>query len=102
MLLALDKDNIYLGFDVLSKETIEGTVKLIEATPENFPIDGSLIKPKYTESGWIEGATDEEIQYREKNQGIVLSGKSREEILAETVNFLGLQIAEMKMNGGGN
>lgn len=102
MLLAVDKDGFYLGFDVLSVNTIDNTSKVIEATPENFPIDGNIIKPKYDGTSWIEGATKQEIEDAHSNQGIIISGKPREEVLAETVNFLGLQIAELKMNSGDN
>lgn len=71
MLLAVDKDGFYLGFDVLSVNTIEGTSRVIEANEHNWPIDSILVKPKLTDSGWIEGATQEEIDYRNENQGVV-------------------------------
>lgn len=71
MLLAVDKNGFYLGFDVLSVNTIEGTSQVIEATEYNWPIDSTLVKPKLTDSGWIEGATQEEIDHRNGNQGVV-------------------------------
>lgn len=72
MLLAIDKDGFYLGFDVLSINTIEGTAQVIEADEHNWPVDSTLVKPKLTDSGWIEGATPEEIKHAHDNQGIVI------------------------------
>jgi len=98
MLIALDKDNIFLGFDVLSKATISGTETLIEATDKNFPIDPYLVKPKYDGDNWIEGASPEEIDLIQNNQGIIINDDNPN-TLADTVNFLAVQIAELQTGG---
>jgi len=94
MLIALDKNDCFLGFDVLSVNTIEGTSRVIEANEHNWPIDSTLVKPKLTDSGWIEGATQEEIDYGNENQGVVATDihKSSVELKLDKI----LEILESK------
>lgn len=93
MLLAVDKDGFYLGFDVLSVNTIEGTSRVIEANEHNWPIDSTLVKPKLTDSGWGEGATQEEIDHRNGNQGVVVeTSKSSVDLKLDKI----LEILEKK------
>lgn len=80
-------------------ETEDVTPDFIEC--DHFaPFDFSFPAWDYDKQDWVESITNEELEIGKQQP--TSPDKSREEILTETVNFLGLQIAEMKMNGGGN
>ncbi|MGV0031439.1 hypothetical protein ACQ5RK_00405 [Latilactobacillus curvatus] len=73
MLIALDKEDCLLGFDVNSMETLSGTVRLVDTDDGiQWPVDGDLVRPKLVGNNWIEGATAEMISEHRNNQGIII------------------------------
>lgn len=73
MLIALDKNDCFLGFDVNSIETISDTVRLVDTDDGiQWPVDGDLVRPKLVGNNWIEGATARMIAEHRDNQGIVI------------------------------
>lgn len=73
MLIALDKDDCFLGFDVNSIETISDTARLVDTDDGiQWPVDGNLVRPKLVGNNWIEGATAGMIAEHRNNQGIII------------------------------
>lgn len=61
MKIAIDKDGFLLGYDVENNKQIAGTEHILIDTDIVWPYPDTLLKPKWTGSEWVEGASSDEL-----------------------------------------
>jgi len=97
MKIAIDKDGFLLGYDVENNKQIAGTEHILIDTDIVWPYQDTLLKPKWTGSEWVEGASSDEIKDWFGDSAITVEPTSEQKLL----NALTLKVMELEAKTNG-
>ena len=88
MEIAIDKDGFLLGYDVENNKQIAGTEHILIDTDIVWPYPDKLLKPKWTGSEWVEGASSDELTEHYQKQTMVTAEDETQKKLDKILKIL--------------
>lgn len=88
MKIAIDKDGFFLGYDVDNEKQIAGTAKILIDTDIVWPYTDTLLKPKWTGSEWVEGASPDDLTAHYQKQAMVTAEDETQKKLDKILKIL--------------
>ena len=88
MKIAIDKDGFFLGYDVDNEKQIAGTAEILIDTDIVWPYPDTLLKPKWTGSEWVEGASPDDLTVHYQKQAMVTAEDETQKKLDKILKIL--------------
>ena len=88
MKIALDKDGFFLGYDVDNEKQIAGTAEILIGNEIIWPYPDTLLKPKWTGTEWVEGASPDDLTEHYQKQTMVTAEDETQKKLDKILKIL--------------